>query len=132
VQHTESFDTLQNEVAQTWTPWCGASYLPLRGQSHRQGLAGELPENQSMKNPSLDVGVTVARPHNARRSPLASSSGHSEWPVVAPGEWAGEVVEVGHRHVGLDHAHVRWIPQGCRGWSPRKSFCAPLGFEYNF
>jgi hypothetical protein len=78
VQHTESFDTLYSEVAQTWTPWCEASYLPLRGRSHRQRLVGELPKNPSTKNPSLGVGVAGARPHDARRSPLASSSGHSK------------------------------------------------------
>jgi hypothetical protein len=55
------------------------------GQSHRQRLAGVLPENLSMKNPSLDVGVTGARPHDARRSPLASSSSRYAWSVVAPG-----------------------------------------------
>jgi hypothetical protein len=71
---------------------------------------GELLENPSMKNPSPDVGVANAWPHDARRSPLASSSSHFEWPVVAPGGRAGEVVEVGHRHVGLNHSHIRWIP----------------------
>jgi hypothetical protein len=84
-RRTESSDTLYNEVAQTWTLWCGASYLPLVGQSHRQRLVGELVENPSTRNPSLDVGVASARPHDAHRSPLASSSSHSVWPVVAPG-----------------------------------------------
>jgi hypothetical protein len=81
----ESFDTLYSEVAQTWTPWCRASCLPLRGRSHRQRLAGELPGNLSMKNPSLNVEVASIQPHDARHSQQASSSGHSEWPVVAPG-----------------------------------------------
>jgi hypothetical protein len=58
--------------------------VPLRGRSRQQRLVGELLESSSMKNPSLDVGVASARPHDAHRSPLASSSGHSEWPVVAP------------------------------------------------
>jgi hypothetical protein len=82
---TKSSDTLYSDVAQTWTPWCGASYPPPRGRSHWQRLAGELPKNLSRKNPSPDVGVASARPHDARRSPLASSSSHFEWPVVAPG-----------------------------------------------
>jgi hypothetical protein len=64
-----------------------SSCLPLVGQLHRQGLAGELPENPSTKNSSLNVGVASARPHDARRSPLASSS-HSAWPVDALGRWA--------------------------------------------
>jgi hypothetical protein len=58
VLRTESSDTLYSVIARTWTPWCGASCLPPRGQSHRQRLACELPENPSMKNPSLDVEVT--------------------------------------------------------------------------
>jgi hypothetical protein len=84
-QNTEFSDTLNNEVAQTWTLWCRASCLPLVGQSHQQRLAGELPENLNMKNPSTDVGVAGAWPRDARRSPLASSSSHFEWPVVPPG-----------------------------------------------
>jgi hypothetical protein len=80
-----SSDTLYSGVAQTWTPWCGDSYLPPRGLSHRQRLADELPENPSMKNPSPNVEVVGVHPHDARHSPLASSSGHSEWPVVPPG-----------------------------------------------
>jgi hypothetical protein len=82
---TKSFDTLYSEVAQTWAPWCGANCLPLRGRSHQQRLVGELLENPSMKNPSVGVGVAGVRPHDARRFPLASSLGCSEWPVVAPG-----------------------------------------------
>jgi hypothetical protein len=82
---TESSDTMYSEVAQTWTLWCGASYPPPMGQSHQQRLVGELPENPSMRNPSLDVGVAGARPHDIHHSPLASSSSHSAWPVVAPG-----------------------------------------------
>jgi hypothetical protein len=84
-QCTESSDTLYSEVAQTWTAWCGASCPPPMGQSHRQRLAGELLENLSTKNPSLDVRVAGARPHDAHHSPLASSLIHSLWPVVAPG-----------------------------------------------
>jgi hypothetical protein len=72
--HIESIDTLYS-----------ASCLPLRGQSRRQRLAGELPENLSTKNPSLDVEVAGVQPHGARHSQLASSSGHFEWSVVAPG-----------------------------------------------
>jgi hypothetical protein len=115
VRHTESSDTLCNEVAQTSTLWCGASCPPPVGQSHRQGLVGELPENLSTRNPSLDVGVAGAWPLDTRRSPLASSPSHSVWLVVAPGSQASEVVEVGHRHVGLDHSHIRRISHGCRG-----------------
>jgi hypothetical protein len=63
-----------------------------------------------MKNPCLDVKVAGVQPHDAHHSQLASSSGHSEWPVVALG-W--RAVEVGHCHVRLGHAHVRGIPQGC-------------------
>jgi hypothetical protein len=85
VQRTESFDTLYSEVVQTWTLWCRASYLPLRDRSHLQRLVGELPKNLSTKNPSLGVGVAGAQPHDARHSPLASSSGHSAWLAVAPG-----------------------------------------------
>jgi hypothetical protein len=85
VQHTKSSDTLCNEGAQTWTLWCGASCPPPVGQSHQQRLVGELLENLSMKSPSLDVRAAIARPHDARRSPLASPSSHFEWPVVAPG-----------------------------------------------
>jgi hypothetical protein len=84
-QCIESSDTLHSEVAQTWTPWCRASCPPLLGQSHWQRLAGELPENPSMKNPSPDVGVTSSRPHDARHSPVASSSSHFGWLVIAPG-----------------------------------------------
>jgi hypothetical protein len=82
---TMSSDTLYSEVAQTWTLWCRASYLHPGGRSHWQRLVGELLENQSTKNPSLDVGVAIALPHDARHSPLASSSNHSAWPVVALG-----------------------------------------------
>jgi hypothetical protein len=32
---------------------------------------------------------------------------------------------VGHRHVGLEYAHVWHIPQGCRGSAPRMSLYAP-------
>jgi transposase len=85
VLRIESFDTLYSEVAQTWTPWCRASCLPPTGRSLQQRPAGESPENLSMKNLSLDVGVTGARLHDAHHSPLASSSGHSKWTVVAPG-----------------------------------------------
>jgi hypothetical protein len=81
----ESTDTLYSGVAQTLILWCGASYLPPRGQSHQQRLAGELPKNLSTKNPSPNVKVAGVQPHDARHSLLASSSGHSEWPVVAPG-----------------------------------------------
>jgi hypothetical protein len=56
-----------------------------KGLSHQQRLAGELLENPSTKNPSLGVGVVSAQPHDAHRSLLASSSGHSAWLVVAPG-----------------------------------------------
>jgi hypothetical protein len=80
VWHTESSDTLCSEVAQTWTLWCGASC-----QSHQQRLAGELPKNPSMKNPSLYIRDAGARPHDAHHSPLASSSSNSAWTVVAPG-----------------------------------------------
>jgi hypothetical protein len=83
VLRTDSFDTLYNEVAQTWTPWCGASCLLLRGQSHQERLAGELPENLSTKNSSLAIGVAGTQPHDAHSSQLASSSGHSEWPINA-------------------------------------------------
>jgi hypothetical protein len=85
VLHTESSDTLYSAVAQTWTLRCGANCLPLRGQSHRQTLASELSKNLSMKNPSPDVKVADIQPHDARHLQLASSSGHSEWPVVALG-----------------------------------------------
>jgi hypothetical protein len=81
----QSLLILYSEVVQTWTLWCGASCSPVRGRSHQQRLAGELPENPSLKNPSLGVGVAGARLNNARCSPLASSSGHSAWLVVAPG-----------------------------------------------
>jgi hypothetical protein len=74
---------------------------------------GELPENPSMKNPSPNVEVAGVQPHDAHHSPLTSSLGHSEWPVVAPGQWAIEVVEVGQCRVGLGHAQVRLIPQVC-------------------
>jgi hypothetical protein len=84
VLRTESSDTLYSAVAQTWTLWCGASCLPPRGQSHQQRLVGELTENLSTKNPSLDVEVASVQPHDARRSQLASSLSHSEWPVLAP------------------------------------------------
>jgi hypothetical protein len=77
VRRTECVDTLCIEGAQTWTLWCGASCLPPVGQSHRQRLAGELPENLSMKNLSLDVRVAGARSHDAHHSPLASSSNNS-------------------------------------------------------
>jgi hypothetical protein len=82
---TESSNTLYSRVAQTWTPWCGASCLPPRGQSHRQRLVGALPGNLSMKNRSLDVEVAGVQPHDAHHSHLASSLGYSKWPVVAPG-----------------------------------------------
>jgi hypothetical protein len=82
---TKSSDALYSEVAQIWTLWCEASCPHPRGRSHRQRLAGELPKNLSMKNPTLYVGVDGARPYDARHSPLASSSSHSKWPVVAPG-----------------------------------------------
>jgi hypothetical protein len=59
--------------------------MPPRGRSYRQRLAGELPENPSTKNHSLDVGVAGAQPHDAHHSPLASSSSHSEWAAVSPG-----------------------------------------------
>jgi hypothetical protein len=85
VLRTKSFDTLYSEVAQTWTLWCGANYLLPRGRSHQQRLAGELPENPNTMDPSLDVGVAGAQPHHTRCSKLASSLGHSEWLVVAPG-----------------------------------------------
>jgi hypothetical protein len=85
VLHTKSSNTLYSGVAQTWIPWCGASCLPPRSQSHRQRLAGELPENLSTKNPSPDVKVVGVQPHDAHHSPLAPSSGHSKWLVVAPG-----------------------------------------------
>jgi hypothetical protein len=76
---------MYSEVAQTWTPWCEASCLPPRGQSHQQRLVGELPENLSTMNPSLGVKVAGVQLHDTRHSQLASSSGHSEWPVVALG-----------------------------------------------
>jgi hypothetical protein len=85
VLRTKYFDTLYSGVVQTWTPWCGVSYPPPRGRSHRQRLAGELLENSSMKNPSLGVEVVGARPHDTRCSPLASSSGHSAWLVIGGG-----------------------------------------------
>jgi hypothetical protein len=107
---TESSDTLYSGVAQPWTLWCGASSLPPRGRSHQRRLADELPENLSTKNPSLDVGVAGTRPHDAHHSQLASSSGHSEWPDVAPSWWASEVVGVGHHHVEHGHVHFRQIP----------------------
>jgi hypothetical protein len=47
--------------------------------------SGELPENPSTMNPSLGVEVASVQPHDARYSQLASSSGHFEWLVVAPG-----------------------------------------------
>jgi hypothetical protein len=59
--------------------------VPLRGRSHQQRLAGELPESPSMKNPSLSAEVAGARPHDAHHSRLASSSIHSVWLVGAPG-----------------------------------------------
>jgi hypothetical protein len=80
VLRTESSNTLYSGVAQTWTPYCGASCLAPRGQSHCQRLVGELPENLSMKNPSPDVEVAGVQPHDTHHSPLASSSGHSKWP----------------------------------------------------
>jgi hypothetical protein len=61
-RHTESFHSLCNEGAQTWTLWCGASCLPPVGTLHRQRLMGELSKFPSTKNPSLDVGVADARP----------------------------------------------------------------------
>jgi hypothetical protein len=85
VLRTESFNTLYSGVAQTWTPWCEASSLPPRGQSHRQRLVSELLGNPNMKNPSLDVKAAGVQPHDAHHSQLASSSGHSVWPVVAIG-----------------------------------------------
>jgi hypothetical protein len=85
VLRTEPSDTLYSGVARTWTPWCGVSCLPPRGQSHRQRLVGELPENLSTKNPSLDVEVAGVQLHDACHSRVASSSGHSEWQVVASG-----------------------------------------------
>jgi hypothetical protein len=83
-RRTESSATLCSEVDQTLILWCRASCPPLVGQSHWQILAGELPENPRMRNPSLDVGAAGAWPHDTHRSPLASSSSHSTWPVVAP------------------------------------------------
>jgi hypothetical protein len=83
VLHIESFDTLYSAVAQTLTPWCGASCLPRRGRSHWQSLAGKLPESLSTKNPFLGAVVTGAQPHDAHHSRLASSSSHSVWLVVA-------------------------------------------------
>jgi hypothetical protein len=35
------------------------------------------------------------------------------------------VVEVGHCHVGLGHAHVRWILPECQGSVPQISLYAP-------
>jgi hypothetical protein len=67
---------------------------------------GELPGNLSTKNPSLDVKVSGIQPHDAHHSELASTSGHSEWSVVAPGSRVVEVVEVGHYHVGLGHPRL--------------------------
>jgi hypothetical protein len=58
VLRIESSDTMYSEVVQTWIPWCGASCPPLRGQSHRQRLVGELSESPSTKN--LDLGLEVA------------------------------------------------------------------------
>jgi hypothetical protein len=69
----ESFDTLYSGVDQTWTPWYGASCPPQRGQSHRQRLAGELPESLTMMNPSLGAEVADVQLHNAHRSQPASS-----------------------------------------------------------
>jgi hypothetical protein len=63
-RHTESSDTLCRPEAQTWTLWCGLSFPPPVGQLYQQRLAGELPENPSTKNPSLDVGLPGARPHD--------------------------------------------------------------------
>jgi hypothetical protein len=67
---TESFDTLNSGLDQTWTLWCGASGLPPRGRSHWQRLAGELLENLSLKNRSLNDGVVGARLHDAHHSQL--------------------------------------------------------------
>jgi hypothetical protein len=69
----ESSNTLYSKVVQTWILWCGASYPPPRGQSHRQRLVGELPESLSTKNPSLDVEVVGVQPHNDCRSRPTSS-----------------------------------------------------------
>jgi hypothetical protein len=115
VLHTESSDTLYSGVAWTWTPWCRASCLPPRGWSHRQRLASELPENPSTTNPSLGIEVAGVQPHNAHNSQLASSWGHSVLPAIVLGWLAIEVVEVGHCHMKLGHAHVRRIPLGCQG-----------------
>jgi hypothetical protein len=63
----------------------GASCPPLVDQLHEQRLAGELLENLSMRSPSLNVRVAGAWPYDTHRSPLASSSSHSAWPIVGPG-----------------------------------------------
>jgi hypothetical protein len=85
VLRPESSDTLYSAVAQTWTPWCRASCLPPRGQSHRQRLVVELPKNLSMKNSSPDIEVAGVQPCDTQHSQLAYSSSHSEGPVVALG-----------------------------------------------
>jgi hypothetical protein len=56
-----------------------------KGRSHRQRLASELTKNLSTKNPSLDVGVAGAQPHDAHRSQPTATSGHSVLPAVATG-----------------------------------------------
>jgi hypothetical protein len=73
VLRIESSDTLYSEVVKTWTLWCGASCLLLRGRSHRQRLAGELPESLSTTNPSLGVKVASIQPHDSRCSQPTSS-----------------------------------------------------------
>jgi hypothetical protein len=73
VLHIEFFDTLYNKVVQTWTLWYGGSCLPPRGRSHRQRLAGELPESPSTKNLGLGVKVAGIQPHDDRRSQPTSS-----------------------------------------------------------
>jgi hypothetical protein len=106
---TESSDTLYSEVAQTWTPWCGASCPPPTGRTHWQRLAGELLENLSMKNPSLDVMVAGAWPHDAHHSPLASSSSHHVWPVVATGSCPRSMDPSGMSRIGSSKVLVRTI-----------------------
>jgi hypothetical protein len=73
VLHIESSNTMYKGVDQTWTLWYGASCTPSRGQSHRQRLAGELPESMSTMNPSLGAEVADAQPHDARCSQPTSS-----------------------------------------------------------
>jgi hypothetical protein len=81
---TKSSDTLYSEIVQTWTLWCRANCLLLRGWLHQERLASELPESPSTMNPSLGVEVASVQPHDARHSQPTSSLGHSVLPLAVP------------------------------------------------